>query len=138
MLADAGQSKLVANTRPNGQEDEPQFTVDINEEKASALCIRLGDINTTLSTAWGSSYVNDFIDRGRVKKVYLQSDKNFRMQPSDFSRWYVRNSAGTMVPFSAFASGHRTIGSPRLERYNGAAAVKIQGEVAPGVSSGAG
>lgn len=97
----------------------------------------LSDINTTLSTAWGSSYVNDFIDRGRVKKVYLQSDKDFRMQPNDLNRWYVRNSSSDMVPFSAFASGHWTFGSPRLERYNGSAAVEIQGEGASGVSSGA-
>ena len=126
----AGQSKLLANTRPNGQEDEPQYQIEIDQEKASALGLSLSDINTTLSTAWGSDYVNDFIDRGRVKKVYLQSDKDFRMQPADLDRWYVRNSAGTMVPFSAFASGHWTFGSPRLERYNGSAAVEIQGEAA--------
>jgi multidrug efflux pump len=137
ILGQAGQSKVVANTRPNGQEDEPQYQIEIDQEKASALGLNLSDINTTLSTAWGSSYVNDFIDRGRVKKVYLQSDKNFRMQASDLDRWYVRNSSGDMVPFSAFASGHWTFGSPRLERYNGSAAVEIQGEGAAGVSSGA-
>ena len=137
LLGAAGQSKLVANTRPNGQEDEPQYRIEIDQEKASALGLSLSDINTTLSTAWGSSYVNDFIDRGRVKKVYLQSDKDFRMQPSDLDRWYVRNASGDMVPFSAFASGHWTFGSPRLERYNGSAAVQIQGEAAAGVSSGA-
>ena len=137
LLGLAGQSKLVANTRPNGQEDEPQYQIDIDQEKASALGVSLSDINTTLSTSWGSAYVNDFIDRGRVKKVYLQGDKNFRMQPSDFDRWYVRNATGTMVPFSAFASGHWTFGSPRLERYNGSAAVEIQGEAAAGISSGA-
>ena len=137
LLAAAGQSKLVANTRPNGQEDEPQYQITIDQEKASALGLSLANINTTLSTAWGSDYVNDFIDRGRIKKVYLQSDKNFRMQPADLDRWYVRNAVGTMVPFSAFASGHWTFGSPRLERYNGSAAVEIQGEAAAGVSSGA-
>ncbi|WP_137045422.1 efflux RND transporter permease subunit [Pseudolabrys sp. FHR47] len=137
LLRAAGQSKLVANTRPNGQEDEPQYQIEIDQEKASALGLSLSDINTTLSTAWGSSYVNDFIDRGRVKKVYLQSDKDYRMQPSDLDRWYVRNASGDMVPFSAFASGHWTFGSPRLERYNGSAAVEIQGEAASGVSSGA-
>ncbi len=137
LLGMAGQSKLVANTRPNGQEDEPQYQIEIDQEKASALGLSLSAINTTLSTAWGSDYVNDFIDRGRVKKVYLQSDKDFRMQPSDLDRWYVRNSAGAMVPFSAFATGHWTFGSPRLERYNGSAAVEIQGEAGPGVSSGA-
>lgn len=137
LLGAAGQSKLIANTRPNGQEDEPQYQIEIDQEKASALGLSLSDINTTLSTAWGSSYVNDFIDRGRVKKVYLQSDKDYRMQPSDLDRWYVRNASGDMVPFSAFASGHWTFGSPRLERYNGSAAVEIQGEAASGVSSGA-
>ena len=137
LLALAGQSKLIVNTRPNGQEDEPQYQIEIDQEKASALGLNISDINTTLSTAWGSSYVNDFIDRGRVKKVYLQADKDFRMQPGDLERWYVRNATGTMVPFSAFASGHWTFGSPRLERYNGSAAVEIQGEAAAGVSSGA-
>ena len=137
LLGMAGQSKLLVNTRPNGQEDEPQYQIKIDQEKASALGLSLANINTTLSTAWGSDYVNDFIDRGRIKKVYLQSDKNFRMQPADLDRWYVRNAVGTMVPFSAFASGHWTFGSPRLERYNGSAAVEIQGEAATGVSSGA-
>jgi multidrug efflux pump len=138
LLAAAAQSKLVANTRPNGQEDEPQYSVDIDQEKASALGLTLADINTTLSTAWGSDYVNDFIDRGRVKKVYLQGASDFRMQPNDIGRWYVRNSSGVMVPFSAFASGHWTFGSPRLERYNGSAAVEIQGESAANVSSSTG
>ncbi|MER9348541.1 efflux RND transporter permease subunit [Mesorhizobium sp. M7A.F.Ca.US.010.02.1.1] len=137
LLALAGQSKLLANTRPNGQEDQPQFSVDIDQEKASALGVSLADINNTLSTAWGSDYVNDFIDRGRVKPVYLQSDPNFRMQPEDLDKWQVRNASGAMVPFSAFASSHWTFGSPRLERYNGSAAVEIQGAAATGVSSGA-
>ncbi|MER9307032.1 efflux RND transporter permease subunit [Mesorhizobium sp. M0293] len=137
LLALAGQSKVLANTRPNGQEDQPQFSVDIDQEKASALGVSLADINNTLSTAWGSDYVNDFIDRGRVKPVYLQSDPNFRMQPEDLGKWQVRNANGAMVPFSAFASSHWTFGSPRLERYNGSAAVEIQGAAATGVSSGA-
>jgi multidrug efflux pump len=137
LLAAAAQDKLLANTRPNGLEDEPQFAVDFDEEKASALGLSLSDINTTLSTAWGSDYVNDFIDRGRVKKVFLQSDKSFRMQPEDLGRWHVRNASGVMVPFSAFASGRWTFGSPRLERYNGSAAVELQGEAAADVSSGA-
>ncbi|MDF3150899.1 efflux RND transporter permease subunit [Mesorhizobium sp. XAP10] len=137
LLALAGQSKVLANTRPNGQEDQPQLSVDIDQEKASALGVSLADINNTLSTAWGSDYVNDFIDRGRVKPVYLQSDPNFRMQPEDLDKWQVRNASGAMVPFSAFASSHWTFGSPRLERYNGSAAVEIQGAAATGVSSGA-
>ncbi|MFD1984000.1 efflux RND transporter permease subunit [Mesorhizobium newzealandense] len=137
LLALAGQSKVLANTRPNGQEDQPQFSIDIDQEKASALGVSLADINDTLSTAWGSDYVNDFIDRGRVKPVYLQADANFRMQPEDLDKWQVRNASGVMVPFSAFASSHWTFGSPRLERYNGSAAVEIQGAAAAGVSSGA-
>ncbi|AZO23295.1 efflux RND transporter permease subunit [Mesorhizobium sp. M1E.F.Ca.ET.045.02.1.1] len=137
LLALASQSKLLASTRPNGQEDQPQFSVDIDQEKASALGIGLADINNTLSSAWGSDYVNDFIDRGRVKPVYLQSDSDFRMQPEDLDKWQVRNSGGAMVPFSAFASSHWTYGSPRLERFNGSAAVEIQGAAAAGQSSGA-
>ncbi|WBU32158.1 efflux RND transporter permease subunit [Rhodopseudomonas palustris] len=137
LLGAAGQSRLLAGTRPNGQDDTPQFSIDIDQEKASALGLNLADVNSTLSIAWGSSYVNDFIDRGRVKRVYLQAAADFRMQPEDLDLWYVRNNAGAMVPFSAFASGRWTFGSPRLERYNGAAAVQIQGDAAPSVSSGA-
>lgn len=137
LLGLAAQSKVLANTRPNGQEDQPQFSIDIDQEKASALGVSLADINNTLSTAWGSDYVNDFIDRGRVKPVYLQADANFRMQPEDLDKWQVRNASGVMVPFSAFASSHWTFGSPRLERYNGSAAVEIQGAAATGISSGA-
>ncbi len=136
VLAAAAASKQLSGTRPNGQEDTPQFAVDVDQEKASALGISLGDIDTTLSAAWGSAYVNDFIDRGRVKSVYLQGDASFRMQPRDLDRWYVRNSSGTMVPFSAVLSTHWTYGSPRLERYNGRAAVEIQGSAATGVSTG--
>ncbi|MBM7048803.1 efflux RND transporter permease subunit [Rhizobium lusitanum] len=136
LLGAAGKSPKLFGTRPNGQEDTPQYSVNIDQEKASALNITLSDIDSTLSTAWGGTYVNDFIDRGRVKPVYVQADKDFRMQPEDFGRWYVRNSGGDMVPFSAFASGDWTYGSPRLERYNGSSAVEIQGAAAPGVSSG--
>ncbi|MFC0239139.1 efflux RND transporter permease subunit [Rhodopseudomonas telluris] len=137
LIGAAGQSRLLAGTRPNGQDDTPQFSIDIDQEKASALGLNLADVNSTLSIAWGSSYVNDFIDRGRVKRVYLQSAADFRMQPEDLNLWYVRNSSGTMVPFSAFASSRWSFGSPRLERYNGAAAVQILGDAAPSVSSGA-
>ncbi|MGE4557016.1 MAG: efflux RND transporter permease subunit [Desulfovibrionaceae bacterium] len=136
LLGMAAQDPKLVNTRPNGQEDQPEYQVDIDLEKASAYNLSMVDIDRTLSTAWGSDYVNDFIDRGRVKPVYVQSDKDFRMQPEDLNRWYVRNSNGEMVPFSAFASGHWKYGSPRLERFNGAAAMEIQGEAAPGVSSG--
>ena len=137
LLGLAAQSKQLAGTRPNGQEDTPQYAVEIDQEKASALTLPLAAINNTLSTAWGSAYVNDFIDRGRVKSVYVQADAPFRMQPGDIGRWYVRNQSGEMVPFSAFSSGRWNYGSPRLERYNGAAAVEIQGAAAAGVSSGA-
>ncbi|MDH6266913.1 multidrug efflux pump [Rhizobium sp. SG_E_25_P2] len=136
LLGMAAQSKLLANTRPNGQEDTPQLNIDIDQEKASALGVGLSDINSTLSYAWGSAYINDFIDRGRIKSVYMQSDADFRMQPLDLNKWRVRNSESTMVPFSSFSSSHWTFGSPRLERYNGSSAVEIQGEAAAGVSSG--
>ncbi len=136
LLGLAHASDKLANTRPNGQEDTPQYSISIDQEKASALGVSLSDINATLSTAWGSQYVNDFIDRGRIKPVYVQSDADFRMQPEDLEKWQVRNSSGTMVPFSAFATGHWKYGSPRLERYNGSSAVEIQGEAAAGVSSG--
>jgi multidrug efflux pump len=137
LLGLAAQSKQLTGTRPNGQEDTPQYAVEIDQEKASALTLPLAAINNTLSTAWGSAYVNDFIDRGRVKSVYVQADAPFRMQPGDIGRWYVRNQGGEMVPFSAFSSGRWTYGSPRLERYNGAAAVQMQGAASTGVSSGA-
>lgn len=136
LLGAAARSRLLSGTRPNGQDDTPQFSIDIDQDKASVLGLNVSDVNSTLSMAWGSSYVNDFVDRGRVKRVYLQSAADFRMQPEDLDRWYVRNSSGTMVPFSAFASGRWTFGSPRLERYNGSPAVQIQGDAAPSVSSG--
>ena len=136
LLGMAAKSPLMVGTRPNGQEDTPQYSVAIDQEKASALDLSLSDITATLSTAWGGTYVNDFIDRGRVKKVYLQSAADFRMQPEDLSRWFVRNTDSAMVPFSAFATGKWSYGSPRLERYNGASAVEIQGAAAAGVSSG--
>ncbi len=125
---------LVA-VRPNGQEDSPQFQLDIDQAKATALGLSLNDINQTFSIAWGSSYVNDFIDKGRVKKVYLQADAAYRMLPSDIDKWYVTNSAGTMVPFTAFSKAYWTSGSPRLERYNGLPSVEILGMAMPGKSS---
>ena len=136
LLGMAGQSKLLANVRPNGQEDTPQLRIDIDVGKASALGLSLEAVNTTLAAAWGSSYIDDFIDRGRVKRVYVQSDAPFRMNPEDFNLWSVKNAAGEMVPFSAFASQRWDYGSPRLERYNGVSAMEIQGEPAQGVASG--
>jgi multidrug efflux pump len=136
LLGLVAQSKLLANVRPNGQEDTPQFKLDVDTSKAAALGVAVSDINSTLSAAWGGSYIDDFIDRGRVKRVYLQADAPFRMSPEDFRRWSVRNSEGSMVPVSSFASWHWEYGSPRLERYNGVSAREIQGEAAPGVSTG--
>ena len=127
--------KLVA-VRPNGQDDSPQFKLDIDDVRAGALGVSLTDINTVLSTAWGSTYVNDFIQNGRVKKVYLQSDPRYRMLPEDINSWYVSNKNGEMVPFSAFATARWQYGSPRLERYNGIPSVEVLGQAAPGLSTG--
>jgi multidrug efflux pump len=127
---------LLVGVRPNGLEDTPQFKVDIDQEKAQALGVSISDINTTLGAAWGGSYVNDFIDRGRVKKVYLMADAPFRMLPNDINNWYVRGSTGQMVPFSAFSTAHWEYGSPRLERYNGLPSMEILGQAAPGKSTG--
>ena len=136
VLGMAAQDKRLAGVRPNGQEDTPQYQINIDQAQAGAMGVSIADINTTMSMAWGGSYINDFVDRGRVKKVYVQGEANARMMPEDLNKWYVRNSSGTMVPFSAFATGEWTYGSPRLERYNGVSSVNIQGTPAPGVSSG--
>ncbi|SMF38599.1 multidrug efflux pump [Tistlia consotensis] len=136
LLGMAAQNPNLVAVRPNGLEDTPQFRIEVDQEKASALGLAISDVNSAVSTAWGSSYVDDFIDNGRVKKVYLQADAPYRMLPGDLDRWYLRNSAGEMVPFSAFATSHWTYGSPRLERYNGNSSVEILGQPAPGVSSG--
>jgi len=135
-LGIAAQDKRLVGVRPNGQEDNPQFKLDINQEKAAALGVSLTDVNSIFSTVWAATYVNDFIDKGRVKKVFVQGDAQYRMLPEDVSNWYVRNNAGEMVPFSAFTSGRWIYGSPRLERYNGVPSVNILGEGAAGVSSG--
>ncbi|MDH1439261.1 MULTISPECIES: efflux RND transporter permease subunit [Acinetobacter] len=136
VLGMAAQDKRLAGVRPNGQEDTPQYQINIDQAQAGAMGVSIADINSTMNMAWGGSYINDFVDRGRVKKVYVQGDSNTRMMPEDLNKWYVRNNVGTMVPFSAFASGEWTYGSPRLERYNGIASANIQGTPAPGVSSG--
>ncbi|GGP24135.1 efflux RND transporter permease subunit [Silvimonas iriomotensis] len=136
LLGMAAKSTDVVAVRPNGMDDTPQYKVEVDKEKASALGLSLSDINKTLSTAWGSSYVNDFIDKGRVKKVYVQADAPYRMLPSDIDNWYVRNAKGQMVPFSAFASAHWEYGSPKLERYNGVSSVELLGSPAPGKSTG--
>lgn len=136
LLAAAASSRLLASVRQNGQDDAPQLRLDIDTAKAAALGLAMADVNNTLAVAWGGRYIDDFIDRARVKRVYLQSDAPFRMSPEDFSRWYVRNSSGGMVPVSAFASSHWDYGSPQLVRFNGASAVEINGNAAPGASSG--
>ncbi len=135
-LGMAAQDKRLVGVRPNGQEDMPELKLDIDHAKAGALGLSIADINDTLSTAWGGSYINDFLDRGRIKKVYLQGDAPARMTPEDLDKWYVRNKAGDMVPFSAFATAHWTYGSPRLERFNGQPSMEILGQSAPGLSSG--
>jgi multidrug efflux pump len=136
LLGMAMQNKALVAVRPNGQNDNPEYKLDIDEKRSGAMGISMSDISETMATAWGSSYVNDFIDRGRVKKVYLQADAQFRMLPEDIDKWYVRNNTGNMVPFSAFAQGQWGYGSPRLERYNGMPSMEILGQAAPGKSSG--
>ncbi|EPN1675990.1 efflux RND transporter permease subunit [Cronobacter turicensis] len=127
---------VLTRVRPNGLEDTPQFKLDVDQEKAQALGVSIPDINQTIMTALGGTYVNDFIDRGRVKKVYVQADATFRMLPSDIGAIYVRGSGGDMVPLSAFTTSHWIYGSPRLERYNGMPSMEILGEAAPGRSTG--
>jgi multidrug efflux pump len=132
----AGQNPKLTGVRVNGLRDEPQFKLTVDDEKARAQGVSLSDINQTLSIAWGSDYVNDFIDRGRVKRVYMQGHPDARMNPEDLDKWYVRNADGQMVPFSAFASGEWVYGSPKLARYNGVPAMEMLGAAAPGYSSG--
>ena len=137
LLGMAAQNPNLVGVRPNGQEDAPMYRIKIDHAKLRALSIDIDAVNSVLGTAWGGSYVNDFIDRGRVKKVYVQGDAQYRMQPEDLDTWYVRNSQGEMVPFSAFATGTWEYGSPRLERFNGLPAMNIQGGTAQGYSTGA-
>ncbi|MED5594673.1 efflux RND transporter permease subunit [Janthinobacterium sp. P210006] len=137
LLGMASQNPTMVGVRPNGQEDTPQYKIDIDQQKATALGLQIAEINRVLSVGWGSSYVNDFLDRGRVKKVFMQGNAESRMQPEDLNKWFVRNSAGQMVPFSAFATGKWIYASPRLERYNGLPSVEILGTPAPGQSTGA-
>ncbi|WP_336754557.1 efflux RND transporter permease subunit [Acinetobacter sp. USHLN143] len=136
ILGMAAQDSRLAGVRPNGQEDTPQYRVIVDHAQAGALGVSVAEINSTMGIAWGGSYINDFIDRGRVKKVYVQGEAGSRMMPEDLDQWYVRNNRGEMVPFSAFATGEWTYGSPRLERYNGVSSMNIQGTPAPGISSG--
>ncbi|TMO49012.1 efflux RND transporter permease subunit [Pseudoalteromonas ruthenica] len=136
LLGMAAQRPELMAVRPNGMEDAAQLQVDIDQLKAQALGVSISEINQALSIGWGSRYVNDFTDRGRVKKVYVQADAEYRMTPEDLSHWYVRNNEGEMVSFDTFATSRWVYGPQRLERYNGISAMEIQGQPAPGYSSG--
>jgi multidrug efflux pump len=137
LLGMLSQDKRLNGVRPNGSEDSPQYRLDIDAARAASFGVSMDEVNDTLAIAWGGRYIDDFIDRGKVKRVYMQADAPFRMNPGDFNRWYVRGAASQMVPVSAFTSAHWEFGSPDLQRYNGVAAVNINGDAAPGVSSGA-
>jgi len=137
MLGAAAKNPALTRVFANGLDDEPQYRLKIDREKASALGVTISNINDTLTAGWGSQFVNQFVDRGRVKRVYIQGDVPFRMLPEDFGDWYVRNGRGSMVPFSAFTSGEWTYGPPKLQRYNGVPSFEIMGEPAPGQSTGA-
>ncbi|ACX89844.1 multidrug efflux RND transporter permease AcrD [Pectobacterium parmentieri] len=136
LLNMADSNRELTRVRHNGLDDSAQLRIHIDQRKAQALGVSVDDINSTLKTGWGSTYVNDFLDRGRVKKVYVQAAAKFRMLPDDISKWYVRSNRGGMVPFSAFAQTVWETGSPRLERYNGYSSLEIVGEATPGVSTG--
>jgi multidrug efflux pump len=143
LLGMASQDPLLVGVRPNGLNDQPEFSLVVDREKASALGISIADINAALGAAWGSTYINQFTDQGRVKRVYIQGDAPYRMLPDSFDQWYVRNGAGSssssqqlMVPFSAFSVGKWITGSPKLERYNGVPSVELLGSPAPGQSTG--
>lgn len=137
LLGMAAQDPLLSGVRPNGLDDVPIFRIDVDSEKAAALGLSMADINATLETAWGSDYVNDFVDRGRIKKVYMQADAPYRMMPSNLKEWFVRNKDGQMISFDRFSTMNWEYGSPKLERFNGIASVNIQGAPSEGVSSGA-
>jgi hydrophobe/amphiphile efflux-1 (HAE1) family protein len=137
LLELARKDPRLIQVRANGLDDEPQYLFSVDWEKASALGLAISDINGTLSAGWGSLYVDDFVDRGRVKRVFIQGDAPSRMLPQDLTNWYVRNSQGQMVPFSAFSEAKWGFGSPKLERFNGIPSVEILGAPAAGVSTGA-
>jgi HAE1 family hydrophobic/amphiphilic exporter-1 len=136
LLGMAARDPVLTKVRPNGLEDVPEYRIEVDWEKAGALGVPISSINTTISAAFGSTYVNDFIQSGRVKRVYAQADAPYRMLPGDLRKLHVRNNAGNMVPFSSFATGRWTSGSPKLERFNGFPSMNIVGESAPGRSSG--
>ena len=136
LLGMASKEPSLAYVRPNGLFDQPEFNLQIDEEKAGALGVNISEANDTISTAWGGAYVNDFIEKGRVKRVYIQGVANSRMVPEDISKWYVHSKNGEMVPFTSFTSGKWSYGSPNLQRYNAFPSFNILGEAAKGKSSG--
>jgi len=136
LLGMSGQDGRIASARPNGLEDAAQYNLDIDWRKAGAMGVSASDVGSLLSVAWAGSYVNDFIDRGRIKRVYVQGDTESRAVPTDIDKWRVRNSSGGLVPFSNFAEGRWSYGPQGLDRYNGVPAMQIQGSPVPGISSG--
>ncbi len=137
LLSGASTDSMLSGVRLGSMEETPQLHVDIDHEKALSLGLELSQIDSTLNAAWAGSYVNDFIDRGRVKKVYIQGDAAFRSAPEDINKWYVRASDNeSMTPFSTFTTTKWTFGPESLSRYNGLASYEIQGAGATGVSSG--
>ena len=137
MLGMAAQDKALAGVRPNALDDAPQLKIEVDHDKARALGLDLSTVNNTISTAWGGAYVNDFIDRGRVKRVYIQADEPYRLAPEDIGNFFVRGASGTMAPFSSFANLSWSQAPVQLTRYNGQPAMELLGQAAPGVSSGA-
>jgi multidrug efflux pump len=137
LLATARQDPNLTLVRANGLPDNPAYKIDIDREKASAFGVNLSDVDQTFSIAWGSRFVNNFLDTdGRIKKVYVQADAPFRMNPDDLKGLYVRNVKGSMVPFTSFATGAWSYGSPKLERYNGVSSFEIQGQAVASQSTG--
>lgn len=136
LLGMSAENSTVTGVRPNGQEDAPQLKVNVDQAQASAYGLAMSDVNSVISSAWGSSYVNDFLDRGRIKSVYVQGEPSSRTTPEDIGKWYVRNDVGNMISFDAFANSEWEYASPRLTRYNSFPSMNIQGEAAPGMSSG--
>jgi multidrug efflux pump len=137
LLALAANDPVLAGVRPNGQEDTPQLQLDVDQSKAGALGLTQADVNDTFASAWGGSFINNFVDRGRIKRVFMQGDAPFRAAPSDIDGWFVRGTSGNMAPFSSFATTRWTVGPAQLVRYNGLESLEIQGQSAPGQSSGA-
>ncbi len=136
MLGMASQSPLIGSIRPNGLEDAAQYNLDIDWRKAGAMGVTAGDVAQLLQIAWAGSYVNDFLDRGRIKRVYVQGESDARSTPEDIERWRVRNATGGLVPFANFATGKWQYGAQQLTRYNGVPSMQLQGSPAPGVTSG--